>query len=319
MIKERIPTFTAAVAATALLAPAAHAKPAPPTTVHCGQVITKSIRVANDLSGCAAAGLVVGAPRVTIDLNGHTIAGTDENVVGGGVTSDGFDGTVVRNGTVRNFWAGVRIANANGGVVERMRAIDNLQGYLTEDASRVTISRSSATGGQMGVNLVRTVDSVVSRVTTSGNEQGVVLNQGSTRNLVERNHFAGTDTGVTAAGAFGNTISRNSGDLNVFGARLSFGSPGNLLVRNDFTRSTQNGIWVEDAPDTILRDNRVTRAAADGILVSAPSAGSVLTRNGAFNNGQLGINAEAPVVDGGGNRASGNGDPRQCVGVTCRR
>lgn len=319
MIKERIPTLAAAFAATAILAPAAHAKPAPLTTVHCGQVITKSIRVANDLSGCGAAGLVVGAPRVTIDLNGHTISGTDQNVVGGGVVSDGFDGTVVRNGTITNFWAGVRIANSSGGVVERVQAIDNLQGYLTEDATRTTISRSTATGGQMGVNLVRTTDSLVTRVTTSGNEQGVVLNQGSTGNVVERNHFAGSDIGVQTAEAFDNTISRNTGDLNVFGIRLSFASPGNLVVRNEFTRSSQNGIWVEDAPNTILRDNRVTRAGADGILVSTPSAGSVLTRNGAFNNALLGINAEAPVVDGGGNRASGNGDPRQCVGVTCRR
>lgn len=317
-MRGRIPGLAAALAVTALVAPTASAKPAPLTQVSCGQVITKSIRVANDLSGCEAAGLVVGAPRVTIDLNGHTIAGTDLNVVGGGVVSDGFSGTVVRNGTIRNFWAGVRIANSSGGVVERVRAIDNLQGYLLEDATDATISRSSATGGQMGVNLVRTTDSTVSRVTTSDNDQGVVPNQGSTRNLVERNNFAGSDIGVHVAGAFDNTISRNTGDLNVFGVRLSFGSPGNLVVRNDFTRSDQNGIWVEDAPNTILRDNRVTRAGADGILVSAPSGGSVLARNGAFHNALLGINAEAAVVDGGGNRAARNGDPRQCVGVTCR-
>jgi hypothetical protein len=43
----------------------------------------------------------------------------------------------------------------------------------------------------------------------------------------------------------------------------------------------------------------------------------VLRRNSAFGNGSLGINADG-ATDAGGNRASGYGDPRQCVGVVCR-
>jgi hypothetical protein len=34
-------------------------------------------------------------------------------------------------------------------------------------------------------------------------------------------------------------------------------------------------------------------------------------------NGDLGIEAVEGVIDGGGNRASENGDARQCVNVTC--
>jgi hypothetical protein len=43
-----------------------------------------------------------------------------------------------------------------------------------------------------------------------------------------------------------------------------------------------------------------------------------LTRNEARRNGGLGIFAVRGVIDGGGNRASGNGDRRQCVNVACR-
>jgi hypothetical protein len=35
-------------------------------------------------------------------------------------------------------------------------------------------------------------------------------------------------------------------------------------------------------------------------------------------NDALGIEAVFGVIDGGGNLASGNGDPRQCVNVRCR-
>jgi len=49
------------------------------TTVTCGQVITQSIKVANDLTDCPGDGLVIGANNVKIDLHGHTIDGDGVN------------------------------------------------------------------------------------------------------------------------------------------------------------------------------------------------------------------------------------------------
>jgi hypothetical protein len=48
------------------------------------------------------------------------------------------------------------------------------------------------------------------------------------------------------------------------------------------------------------------------------SQGTVIRANIANGNADLGIEAVAGAIDGGGNRASGNGDPRQCVNVKCR-
>ena len=48
------------------------------------------------------------------------------------------------------------------------------------------------------------------------------------------------------------------------------------------------------------------------------SRSTTITKNRAVRNGGLGIQAVEGVIDGGGNRASGNGDPRQCVNVACR-
>jgi hypothetical protein len=42
-----------------------------------------------------------------------------------------------------------------------------------------------------------------------------------------------------------------------------------------------------------------------------------LTGNRARRNHDLGIEAVFGVIDGGGNLASGNGDPLQCLSVTC--
>jgi hypothetical protein len=53
----------------------------------------------------------------------------------------------------------------------------------------------------------------------------------------------------------------------------------------------------------------------DGIDVDSPA--TTVTANLANDNADLGIEAVPGVTDGGGNRARGNGNPAQCVGVAC--
>jgi hypothetical protein len=46
------------------------------TSLSCGSVITTDVRLDADLVDCPSQGLVVGAPGIIIDLNGHIIDGT---------------------------------------------------------------------------------------------------------------------------------------------------------------------------------------------------------------------------------------------------
>ena len=84
--------------------PAAHAwtiQPAPvPMPVNCGQVISQSILVSNSLTNCWGDGLVVGAPGITIDLNGFVIDGLQ---MGAGIRNNGHDQVTVTNGTVHGL------------------------------------------------------------------------------------------------------------------------------------------------------------------------------------------------------------------------
>jgi hypothetical protein len=87
---------------------------------------------------------------------------------------------------------------------------------------------------------------------------------------------------------------------------------GNVVSEIDFT----DGIRVEaQAVGTVLRANVATRNRDDGIDVNNPA--TTVTANVANDNTDLGIEAVAGVTDGGGNRARGNGNPAQCVGVVC--
>ena len=67
---------------------------------------------------------------------------------------------------------------------------------------------------------------------------------------------------------------------------------------------------------TLIDGNLATANLDDGIDVD--SASSTLVRNSANRNYDLGIEAVAGVTDGGGNKASGNGNPLQCTNVFCK-
>jgi hypothetical protein len=70
-----LPALVATVCLLLLGAQPAGAAGASPAQPACGQVITHSIALQADVTGCTGPGLVVGADGITIDLGGHTIAG----------------------------------------------------------------------------------------------------------------------------------------------------------------------------------------------------------------------------------------------------
>jgi parallel beta-helix repeat protein len=150
-----------------------------------------------------------------------------------------------------------------------------------------------------------------------------------------------------------NTISRNRvsdvlGDCDGCGFGISFeGGHDNLIADNTVERTHEAGIrlaafepFTPPAVDNAARSNTVRGARLDGILVEATaigtqldrntatangddgidvdSASTTLTKNTANHNHDLGIEAVPGVTDGGGNRASGNGNALECTNVFCR-
>ena len=66
---------------------------------------------------------------------------------------------------------------------------------------------------------------------------------------------------------------------------------------------------------TLILHDRARENSDDGIDVE--SADATVTENRANRNADLGIEAVPGVTDGGGNAASGNGNPAQCANVAC--
>ena len=110
-----------------------------PGAVSCGQVITTSRLVTNDLLDCLGNGLVIGANGITLDLGGHTIDGTG---LGIGILNNGFDSVTITNGIVQEFDFGVQL---NDGTA--MNIVSNMTLQLNQEAAIHLVDADNGTNG----------------------------------------------------------------------------------------------------------------------------------------------------------------------------
>jgi parallel beta-helix repeat protein len=342
-----------AVAAGLLVSGVGVAAAAP---VSCGEIITTNTKLQNDLIDCPGDGLVIGADDITLDLAGHTIDGLGSAAPFGsdGIdNSGGHDNVVVKNGTVTGFQQGVTLVGTSGNLARNLTVTENVStgffvdGFAFLDSFGNELVGNSVSGNGDGIvlrgssgNLIRANsatensgrglsltfssanNSLSDNVLSDNGGQGLFLLDQADENHLARNVVAtNTLSGVLIADSSGNEvvanrISQNGGDgLDVVGD-VGFSSDDNALTRNALSANAADGIFVgAETGGTLVLANEADENGDDGIDVRSPA--TTITRNGADSNVDLGIEAVVGVIDGGGNRASGNGNPLQCVNVVC--
>jgi parallel beta-helix repeat protein len=274
----------------------------------------------------------------------------------GGITLSLSTGIRVESNSSVTDCAGVIVLDSHNVRVERNSVSDHTcAGVSVFGSSRVDIAGNTVAGGSgdpAGIGLFdHSNHNQVERNSVSGNGFVGVIVEESDDNDVAGNHIFRNRDAVILQGN-GNTLRRNrvedalgADDGSGFGIVLE-GGEDNLITANAIERTASAGIWVDvpelDLPTVgnILRLNQVNEAGTDGISVGSTaadtrlernsadgagddgfdveSASTTLIRNTANHNDDLGIEAVTGVTDGGGNRASGNGNPLQCTNVFCR-
>jgi parallel beta-helix repeat protein len=299
----------------------------------CGDTITVDTTLDADLLDCPSNGIVIGADDITLDLNGHTIDG-DNTLVDPcpenefcdvGVANDGHNGVSIKGGNIREFAFGVFLFGPRRNDVSILSTTENVfSGILLVEASRTRMRRSTSFGNAgpdsgVGITLFRSHNNMIANNTAVDNaELGIHLIQ-SDHNLIAHNRVRDNpEDGIILQGdrnhIVGNRVVRNAITITLFTNNAH--AVGNVVRLNSVRRAPRGGIAIDSAVErTVVKRNQVFRAGAHGILVG--NATTTLTRNEARYNHRLGIKAVESVIDGGGNRASGNGDPRQCVNVAC--
>ena len=263
--------------------------------VQCGDVITEDTKLDSDLdcsqvvnrpADCRGLALVGRDRPITLNLGGYRITGPGRDAcypylpVGIAVEAPG---ATVQNGTIERFDMGI-MTGEEGAEEFRNLTLRDHQEAVYGSARRIISNRFE--GNWYGLNLY--------------------LLEGPGTVTISRNVMTGT-----------------------LGTGISISSPEDVLLdRNRLSDSGGYGIhlrswtywvpshYVTDNGNYVVSRNRTDHNGRDGIYVEVPS--TTITRNFASFNGDLGIEAVAGVTDGGKNKARGNGNPAQCVGVSCR-
>jgi parallel beta-helix repeat protein len=313
-----------AVAGAAAWAPPAAAKKRklPVRNVQCGDTITESLRVANNLRDCGGNGLVVGAPDITIDLGGHRIDG------GGSLGSAGIDnraghaGVTIRNGTVAGFEHDVALENASGNTLTDLYVLGATSGIQLVSSSNNTIADNTASGNlESGIELFASDANTLTGNDASGNDIDGFYVEASSKDLFLRNRAVSNGSyGLEIFGLDAGTLKGNLAAGNgIDGIILDNGSTDNLLKGNTASGNDQAGIEVAGGSGNTLTGNSAHENGAHGIL-SNTNALTLLKnradRNGFLNGGAgndagLGLSIPAGATSKG-NKASGNDDPAEC-------
>jgi hypothetical protein len=119
------------------------------------------------------------------------------------------------------------------------------------------------------------------------------------------------DAGTSNGSATGNTSAEN------FGTGISDFGTNDLIQSNNLLNNGLSGLD-EHGAGAQIRTNVANGNAVDGLASNGAVPPVTFFHNTANFNGNLGIEAFSPAISGpGGNRATGNQNPKQCSGVVC--
>jgi hypothetical protein len=305
------------------------ASSAPARAVTCGSKIKADTVLPSDLVGCRGTALEIASDGVTLDLGGHTVAGSIEAIGHGDVTITG--GTVAGDVILEKVRrARVRLLHVRHGSIECLRSagctvVGNVvvRGGIVVDRSEIGTPnrvRGNVVSGapSAGIAVSRTDTTQVTRNAVRESQIGILMSHSAdlliARNRISRNSGAGLSGYFgTSAVIVRNRIAANGGD----GISLRTWGGDTQIAHNVAVRNRGSGILGSVVAHWSVVANRASRNRRSGIVIGGAVEQATLAANRTDRNGELGIDAVSGVLDGGANRAFLNGAPAQCSGIAC--
>jgi parallel beta-helix repeat protein len=321
----RIPGFAWIAALTVLLVALVAPGPALAGHVQCGDVITQNTKLDSDVvctggTQDALTGVTVASDGITLDLNGFSILGPNrgeqaDDLQAGIVTNGAYRDVTIKDGTVQGFSEGLVLDLSRSAI----RVLTSF-GRLTLRGDGNVVRDSYITDGDTGL-VVRGDDNRILRNYAFGFDGEGIDVQGARNQVIGNTGESFINTGIRVSEFTDVLLKGNVGSSGVGdGIALVDGSGG--VVEKNVANDNDSSVGIAVLADNLLiRKNEASRNDGHGIAVFG--TGNTIQQNVANDNNPedlsvYGIYAVAGNLDGGGNRASGNGAPQQCFGVLCR-
>jgi parallel beta-helix repeat protein len=332
------------------------AAPSLAANVQCGDTITQDTVLNGDLD-CTALftgqpdfAIRTGASNLTFDLNGHTIllgngnAGIAQGAAGpvtiengsivgvganpslrcGGAVNASSDITV-RNVTIERCHYGIFLTGSNNTIVQNQ--VREYATGLDDETPPFAIAIDPREAEVFPQNNVISRNVIFNSTTTAPpgpfhSEFGISVH--SSNSQIDRNFVSGNQSSLFVHGSQDvveqNSITRNHGE-SAMGLALGSGLvSGNRVTDDRGSAAGANGITecLCTGTGTLIEKNFVSGFRNNGIQILNPESDYVVAKNRANFNGNYGIAVAPGTIDGGGNKARGNGNPAQCLNVFCK-
>jgi parallel beta-helix repeat protein len=268
-------------------------------------------------------------------------------VLFGTATGRARNNRVLGVSATRNQFTGIGIFSQVRGLVRNSSGDGSLgrdgMGLSLGDSHHVRILNNSFRhNAHVGMETFESDRYLIKGNLFSRNDEEAIL-MGGRDNQVRRNRLVRNGSGMSLGGR-GNVVAHNRVVGGHDGIRVEKGR-GTLVTDNLIVDTRRWGITLGiyrpfiGGADNLVRGNIVRRSRGDGIAVVKKERHSALVRNVVTGSGDdgfdinsrtttlrgnrarrndgLGIEAVFGVIDGGGNRASGNGNPLQCLNIFC--
>lgn len=242
----------------------AHAAP----SVNCGDTLTRDTTLTSDLN-CSSGwfALNIGVNGITLDLNGHTITGTDDLI---GIEIYDKKNVTVKNGSLRGFWTGIRATDNNRlsvkdllfyktgqgmtsfrnqrSIIENNQFVKNrafaitVRGDALQPSTGNRIINNEVYAGDTGIQLCGQhtyKNSIIDNLITKTKTAGISI-RSSDRNRVQGNVVYNSDSiAISLAQSSYNKITNNSFRIGEYGMQL-LGLAGDLCSDDPSKKSIKN-------------------------------------------------------------------------------
>ena len=223
----------------------------------CGATIVTDLKLDHDVA-CSGNGLVVGADRIWIDLNGYTLSGSRGGI---GITVTGRSEITISGGTITNFAPAIRVNTSTDVDIKHITFAGNTEGIDFQ-------------AGSVG-------NTVKENTFSDSPVRGIMLRGGAAENDVKNNTFINDRVAILIFGGVDNTVKQNEVfGSTVAGIRLIGTSSGNVVKDNAVSTSAAGIEFVltltEWAQGNEVKANTLS---ANACGIKGPTAGNTLKDN----------------------------------------
>ncbi|MDH4222992.1 MAG: right-handed parallel beta-helix repeat-containing protein [candidate division Zixibacteria bacterium] len=241
----------------------------------CGCNIASNTVLDKDYLNCAGGGLSIGADGITLNCNGHIIAGDS---TGSGVTLSGRSNVTVKNCNIQAFEKGIYVSSGSGDtLINNITNYNSAYGIHLDSSSGNILSNNTADFNTDGIVLYNSPDnSLTANTSNYNNENGIQLAY-SSGNSLDGNTAYGNNIGIQLEHSSGNILTDDSAGNNSQGIQLTYSSENNLV--GNLVNDNAVGIRLKQCSGDTLSSNTTNNNSGQGIYLDKGSASSILINN----------------------------------------